>query len=97
VVSTSEDADSGVVRITVADNGVGIAEADMPSIFLVFASNKGSRGTGLGLPVSQKIVREHGGKIAVNSQVGQGSQFVIEIPTKRNEPRGAGEEPAAPA
>ena len=59
-----------------ADNGVGIDEADIASIFQVFASTKGSRGTGLGLPVSQKIVREHGGKIVVTSQLGQGSQFV---------------------
>ena len=73
-------------RITVADNGVGIAEEDIGSIFQVFASTKGSRGTGLGLPVSQKIIREHGGKIVVTSKVGKGSQFVIELPMKRSDP-----------
>ena len=75
-----------VVRINVTDNGVGINEADVASIFQVFASTKGSRGTGLGLPVSQKIVREHGGRIVVTSQPGQGSQFTIELPLKRPEP-----------
>jgi signal transduction histidine kinase len=84
-VATAWVADESTVRITVADNGVGIAEADIESIFQVFASTKGSRGTGLGLPVSQKIVREHGGKIVVTSQVGQGSQFVVELPMKRSE------------
>jgi len=68
---------------------VGIADDEVASIFEVFASTKGSRGTGLGLPVSQKIVREHGGKIAVSSTVGQGSTFVIELPMRRTEPKGA--------
>ncbi|MBV8233564.1 MAG: HAMP domain-containing histidine kinase, partial [Planctomycetaceae bacterium] len=79
------DAES-LVTITVADNGVGIAEEDIGSIFQVFASTKGARGTGLGLPVSQKIIREHGGKIVVTSKVGKGSQFVIELPMKRSDP-----------
>jgi signal transduction histidine kinase len=86
VVSTAHDAANEIIRITIADNGVGIKEADIASIFQVFASTKGARGTGLGLPVSQKIVREHGGKIVVTSQPGQGSQFTIELPTKRPEP-----------
>ena len=51
------------VRIVVADNGEGIAAEDVKKIFSVFESRKGSRGTGLGLPVSQKILREHGGAI----------------------------------
>ncbi len=85
-----------LARITVADNGVGIDEAEIASIFQVFASTKGSRGTGLGLPVSQKIVREHGGRIVVTSQLGQGSQFIIELPLKRGDARsssGTGENP----
>jgi len=47
-----------LVHIVVADNGEGIAEEDIQRIFSVFESKKGSRGTGLGLPVSQKIMRE---------------------------------------
>ncbi len=86
VVSTTHDPADEVVRINVADNGVGINESDIASIFQVFASTKGARGTGLGLPVSQKIVREHGGRIVVTSEPGQGSQFAIELPTKRPDP-----------
>ncbi|MBV8314233.1 MAG: FHA domain-containing protein [Planctomycetaceae bacterium] len=85
-VSTEWDDAESLVTITVADNGVGIAEEDIGSIFQVFASTKGARGTGLGLPVSQKIIREHGGKIVVTSKVGKGSQFVIELPMKRTDP-----------
>jgi signal transduction histidine kinase len=49
---------------------------------------KGTRGTGLGLPVSQKIAREHGGRITVTSQVGRGATFIIELPQKRVDPKG---------
>ena len=73
----------------VSDNGVGIDEDDIPSIFQIFASSKGSRGTGLGLPVSQKIIREHGGKIIVTSRPGHGATFLIELPmAKRADPKG---------
>ena len=65
-ISTEWDAESRLARIKVSDNGVGIDESELPSIFQLFASTKGSRGTGLGLPVSQKIIREHGGKISVS-------------------------------
>jgi signal transduction histidine kinase len=99
-VATAQDGPAEIVRVTVADNGVGINEADIASIFQVFASTKGARGTGLGLPVSQKIVREHGGKIVVTSKPGQGSQFAIELPMKRpeasKENTGTGEVPLVP-
>jgi signal transduction histidine kinase len=69
------------VHIVVADNGEGIAAEDLQRIFSVFESKKGSRGTGLGLPVSQKIMREHGGDIRVESTPGIGSRFYLELPT----------------
>ena len=93
-IKTEWDAETPLARISVSDNGVGIEEAEIPSIFQLFASTKGSRGTGLGLPVTQKIIREHGGKISVTSKPGQGSAFVIELPaTKRNDPKGTTEGP----
>ncbi len=88
VTVTSEwDAETTIARIRIADNGVGIDESELGSIFLIFASSKGSRGTGLGLPVSQKIIREHGGTISVTSQPGQGSTFLIELPMTRKPDR----------
>ncbi len=86
-VSTSWDEEFAVARVAVSDNGVGIPEGEVGGIFRVFASTKGSRGTGLGLSVSQKIVREHGGKISVVSEPGKGSTFTIELPLKRPEGR----------
>ena len=52
----------------------------MEKIFTIFVSQKGNRGTGLGLPVSQKILKEHGGRIRVESQAGVGSRFILELP-----------------
>jgi len=73
---------SGTTLIRVADNGEGIAEADIKRIFSVFESRKGSRGTGLGLPVSQKIMREHGGDIRVESTPNHGSRFFLQLPAQ---------------
>jgi signal transduction histidine kinase len=71
-----------IARIIVCDNGVGIAPDELGQLFTLFRSTKGSRGTGIGLPVSDKIVREHGGAIRVQSQPGAGTEFVIELPLK---------------
>jgi signal transduction histidine kinase len=79
-VSVELDQAQGLWSIVVADNGEGIPESERNMVFAVFESRKGSRGTGLGLPVSQKILREHGGQIRVESQVGVGSTFILELP-----------------
>jgi len=79
-VSTEYLASESLVRVVIADTGCGIAEEDLDKMFVLFESRKGSRGTGLGLPVSQKILREHGGQIVVHSQPGAGSRFVLEMP-----------------
>jgi signal transduction histidine kinase len=71
------------VHIVVADNGEGISPEDIQRIFSVFESKKGSRGTGLGLPVSQKIMREHGGDIRVESTPGAGSRFFLDLPVQQ--------------
>jgi signal transduction histidine kinase len=95
-VSSSWDVPSFTARISVSDNGVGIPAEERESIFQFFASNKGARGTGLGLPVSQKIVREHGGRIVVQSEPGKGSEFVIELPMRKPDGKGTGEYAAIP-
>jgi signal transduction histidine kinase len=81
-VTIGTRADDAWVRIIVIDNGVGIPPAQVKEIFKPFVSSKGSRGTGLGLPVSRKIFREHGGDIVVQSQVDLGSKFTLRLPIK---------------
>jgi signal transduction histidine kinase/pSer/pThr/pTyr-binding forkhead associated (FHA) protein len=79
-VETGKDTSARFARIEVLDNGVGIPGEDLPNIFKPFQSSKGERGTGLGLAVSRKILREHGGDILVQSVVGKGSRFVLLLP-----------------
>jgi len=68
------------LRVIVEDNGSGIEADDIEKIFAIFVSQKGGRGTGLGLPVSKKILNEHGGEIKVETEVGSGSRFVLQLP-----------------
>lgn len=80
VIRTEYDAPVAHARVTVEDNGSGIAPEDIDGIFSLFVSHKGGRGTGLGLPVSQKIMKEHGGRLFVESELGQWSRFTFELP-----------------
>jgi signal transduction histidine kinase len=81
-VLTTLESDGQWVRVVVIDNGNGIAPHKQPEIFRPFVSTKGAKGTGLGLAVSRKILREHGGEISVQSQVGKGSKFIMRLPLK---------------
>lgn len=69
----------GRVRLDLIDNGSGIDAKIVPQIFDAFFSTKRG-GSGLGLPTVRKIVEAHGGQIAVQSEVGKGTQFTIELP-----------------
>lgn len=68
-------------RISVSDNGCGIAEANLNKVFSLFESSKGDRATGIGLAVTQKFIREHNGEVFVKSQLNHGSEFTIVFPS----------------
>jgi signal transduction histidine kinase len=77
----ADEAD-GLVRIEVHDNGIGIAESELPRLFKPFVRLVPRRhydGTGLGLALARDIAVHHGGDIAVRSQPGQGSVFVVQL------------------
>jgi signal transduction histidine kinase len=71
-----------MLYISVADDGCGISEEDRAKLFQIFHSTKGSRGTGLGLAVTKKIITEHGGEIEVESEVDVGTRFTIKLPLR---------------
>ncbi|NET42641.1 ATP-binding sensor histidine kinase [Okeania sp. SIO2B3] len=76
------EADGKQVKITIADNGVGMSEQTQKQLFDPFFTTKEvGKGTGLGLAIAHQIVTEkHGGMISCNSKVGQGTIFTIMIP-----------------
>lgn len=84
-IVTGFDRQDEQLFIEVTDNGLGIPEDELPRVFNLFESTKGARGTGLGLPVSQKILREHGGEITVESQQGEGTRFRLSWPLLNEE------------
>ncbi len=88
-VDISACADDGHVEIAVADAGPGIPAGDLERIFEEFeqsADGKRVEGTGLGLPLSRKLVELHGGRLWVESEVGRGTTFRFTLPVRRTEP-----------
>ena len=84
-ITLSAEAANGEVVFTVADTGIGIPKADQPRIFERFyrvdaARSREAGGTGLGLAIAKHLVEVHGGRIWVDSEVGQGTQFHFSVP-----------------
>lgn len=73
------------VVISISDNGSGIEAEDLSHLFEPFYSTKGLRGTGLGLAVTKKIIEEHGGKVIVDSHVGEGTTFTLTISSEHRQ------------
>jgi two-component system, OmpR family, phosphate regulon sensor histidine kinase PhoR len=94
-IMLSASAGASEVTFTVSDTGIGIPQADQPRIFERFyrvdaARSREVGGTGLGLAIAKHLVEAHGGRIWVESEVGQGSQFHFTVPifdAERSSPR----------
>jgi PAS domain S-box-containing protein len=71
---------SDAIGMSVEDNGTGMNSEQLQKLFKVFYSTKGIKGTGLGLFIADKIIRQHGGDIVVESCLGQGSRFCMRLP-----------------
>ena len=85
MVKVWKDSDSAMFSVT--DHGVGISKEEMKKIFDKFyrvstTGTKETRGSGLGLTLAKRIVEAHGGRIDVESEVGKGSKFTVNIPLR---------------
>lgn len=70
----------GCVQISFKDNGLGIPDSIQEKIFEPFMSHGKKEGTGLGLSITRKIIEDHGGKIELESDLGEGATFIITLP-----------------
>ena len=77
IVRVSTQGDQALLEVI--DTGPGLAPEDLAKVFDVYYSTKAS-GSGLGLPTTRRIVREHGGQISVESEPGKGTRFVLTFP-----------------
>ncbi|GIK73945.1 MAG: hypothetical protein BroJett021_29330 [Chloroflexota bacterium] len=93
-IEITSDAEQGQARFTVWDTGVGIAASDLPNLFKPFVQienqidntvHQPHAGTGLGLALSQRLVRQHGGDILVESTPGVGSRFTVVLPWRMSD------------
>lgn len=84
-VVVAASAENDFLRLVVKDNGPGIKTEHIPHLFERFyrvpTDNNTVRGTGLGLYICRKIVEAHGGKIGIESKAGEGSTFLVTLPT----------------
>lgn len=81
-LSTRVEANRAIVEVS--DNGSGIPAEVLPKIFdPFFTTKKIGEGTGLGLSIAYKIINQHGGSIAVSSEIGEGTRFTITLPVEQ--------------
>lgn len=82
-VSVLIKADKSELKVSTADKGIGISEQDLQNIFQPFYRGdnaRGYKGFGIGLSLTEKIVRMHGGEISIHSRLGEGTDFMIILP-----------------
>jgi signal transduction histidine kinase len=84
IIALGADYDTGTESflLTFADQGGGIAPEEMPKIFQPYFTTK-EAGIGLGLAITERIIREHGGEILVESEPGKGTTFSVVLPTTK--------------
>jgi chemotaxis family two-component system sensor kinase Cph1 len=87
-------ADTGEIRITVRDNGIGISQKNHTAVFQIFrrlhARDRFGGGTGAGLTIAKRIVERHGGTLSLTSKIGEGTAFSFTLKATRTKSRSNG-------
>jgi signal transduction histidine kinase len=81
-VRTGFEVSEEAIEITISDTGKGMDREQMENIFQPFFTTK-PKGTGLGLPITKRLIEQHGGSLRVESAVGKGTTFTITLPVRR--------------
>jgi signal transduction histidine kinase len=86
VIEIALESGDAIAKLLIADNGPGIAEADLPFIFDRFFRGKGRRetGSGLGLSLCREIAQLHGGALTARNRADGGAEFVVVLPLARH-------------
>ena len=79
-VTMSAKIEGDQVVFDIGDNGIGMDQETKEKAFSLFFSSKGAEGTGLGLFIASRIVKSHGGNIALESSPGRGTRFIVTLP-----------------
>jgi len=90
ILQVKADLEQDIIKFSVIDNGIGIAPQDLRRLFQPFVQvdsglNRQHEGTGLGLALVQKLTDLHGGSVHVESEVGKGSRFTVNLACKQDE------------
>jgi two-component system, NtrC family, sensor histidine kinase HydH len=85
--------DGQTIRIEITDTGVGIRTEDLPRVFDPYFTTKPS-GTGLGLPIVQKVVEAHGGEVTITSEPGKGTTVTVLLPSAATHEKMPGSDPS---
>jgi signal transduction histidine kinase len=93
-VSTAWAPAAGIITVTFDDTGSGMSDATLARVFDLFFTTK-PEGTGLGMAMARSVITRHGGELAINSEVGQGTRVIVRLPIDPA-PAEVGAEEAAP-
>jgi PAS domain S-box-containing protein len=71
------------ICLEIKDNGIGMDQETREKMFTLFFTSKGSQGTGLGMFIAHRVIKQHGGNVEVESELNKGSKFKISVPRHR--------------
>ena len=72
-----------IICFSIEDNGIGMDQETREKMFTLFFTSKGSQGTGLGLFIAHRVIKQHGGDVEVESEQNQGTKFKISLPRNK--------------